>query len=199
VRLDLGNRRTTITTLLEISEWCKTLADDVKWGFIRALAEAAGVDLPSRAPEAYAPLAWSEIRALERQGFSFGPHTVTHPILPRTTDAAAEWEIAQSWQRVRTEVQRPVGVFSFPNGAYGTREIEILERLGLDAAVTTRGAYASSGAPDAAGRKRFELPRFGYPEALDPMLLIASGFRRIELALAGLRTPGTGVLSRFSR
>ena len=183
-RLDLSGRDRTIATLLEISEWCKTLPDREKWTFIRRVAEAAQVEIPARAPAQYAALTWDEVRALESKGlFSFGPHTVTHPILPRTTDDEAEREITESWTRVRQELARPLDVFAYPNGSRGRREIEILARLGLRAAVTTQGDYASRWTDEAAGLARFEIPRFGYPEAPDPMVLIASGFKRIELSL----------------
>jgi peptidoglycan/xylan/chitin deacetylase (PgdA/CDA1 family) len=182
-RLELRDRAAVIHSLLEICEWCKTLPDDEKWRFIRRLAEAAQVDIPRVAPPQYAPLTWPEARALEAKGVvSFGPHTVTHPMLPRTTDSASEWEITESWRRVRQELARPLPVFAYPNGAHGQREIDVLARLGLEAGVTTRGDYAAP-TMSAGTRARFELPRFGYPEAPDPMLMIASGFKSIELSL----------------
>ena len=183
-RLQLGGRDATIGTLLEICEWCKTLPDEEKWRFIGLLAEAAGVEIPRTAPPQYAPLTWPEVRALEAKGVvSFGPHTVTHPILPKATDQAAAWEITESCARVRQELERPIDVFAYPNGAHGPREIEILAQLGLRGAVTTRGDYARAARRDAVPSARFEIPRFGYPEAPDPMVLIASGFKSIELSL----------------
>jgi peptidoglycan/xylan/chitin deacetylase (PgdA/CDA1 family) len=189
VRLDLRDRRTTINTLLQTCEWCKTLPDQDKWRFIRSLADAAEVEIPARAPAQYAPLTWSEMRALEGKGITFGPHTVTHPILPKVDDRQAVWEIAESCARVRGELARPVEVFAYPNGAYGDREIDVLARVGMLGAVTTRSAYASSAQAAAASASRFEIPRFGYPETPEALMLIASGFRGIELSLAGLRSP----------
>lgn len=183
VRLDFGDSRTTIDTLLQICEWCKTLPDQEKWRFIHALANAAEVEIPARAPAQYAPLTWSEMRALEGKGIAFGPHTVTHPILPKVDDDQAEREIAESRARVRQELRQPVDVFAYPNGAYGSREIDILARLGIHGAVTTRGAYAKSRPPGVMHGSRFEIPRFGYPETPEALMLIASGFRSIELSL----------------
>jgi len=188
VCLALGDRRTTIDTLLRTCGWCKTLPDQEKWRFIRALAAAAEVEIPARAPAQYAPLTWPEMRWLEGKGITFGPHTVTHPILPKVDDRQAGWEIAESCARVRRELARPVEVFAYPNGAYGSREIDVLSRVGMRGAVTTRGAYASSAQADAT-RSRFTIPRFGYPETPDALLLITSGFRSIELSLAGMRGP----------
>ncbi len=187
VRLELGDHRTTIDTLLQTCAWCKTLPDEEKWRFIRSLADAAEVEIPARAPAQYAPLTWSEMRALEGKGIAFGPHTVTHPILPKVDDRQAEWEIAESCARVRGELARPVEVFAYPNGAYGSRETDILARVGMQGAVTTRGAYASSAETDVASASRFAIPRFGYPETPDALVMITSGFRSIGLSFAGLR------------
>ena len=191
VHLDLANPRTTIDTLLQTCEWCKTLSDSQKWDFIRCLAAAAEVEIPTRAPAQYEALTWSEMRSLEGKGIAFGPHTVTHPILTKVDDGKVEWEIAESRARVRQELRRPVDVFAYPNGAYGSREIDILTRLGMHGAVTTRGAYASSPLSDGISASRFAIPRFGYPETPDGLLMITSGFRSIELSLAGLRAPQT--------
>jgi peptidoglycan/xylan/chitin deacetylase (PgdA/CDA1 family) len=188
VRLDTRERRSTIVTLLEVSEWAKTLPDEEKWRFIHRLAEVADVDVPARPPSQYAPLSWDEVRRLEGRGlFSFGPHTVTHPILPRATDEQAERELTESWERVRTEVRRPVGVFSYPNGSYGPREVRILQRLGLPGAVTTESAYASS-QPDGDDAWRYTIPRFSYPELPDPLVQIASGFQTLEMGIRRLRS-----------
>jgi len=168
-------------SLLRVSEWCKTLPDLEKWQFIRCLARTAEVEIPERPPAQYAPLSWAELRAHEAKGFTVGPHTVTHPILPKTSDDDAQWEIAESWQRLRQEITRPVPVFAYPNGAYGTREMGILSALGLRAAVTTRGAYASRDLRNSP----FEIPRFGYPELPEMLLMITSGLRGVSLALRG--------------
>jgi peptidoglycan/xylan/chitin deacetylase (PgdA/CDA1 family) len=183
VRLDLADPRTTIDTLLQTCEWCKTLPDARKWEFIRCLAEAAEVEIPTRAPAQYEPLTWPEMRSLEEKGIAFGPHTVTHPILTQVDDSQAEWEIAESRARVRKELRRPVDVFAYPNGAYASREIDILTRLGMKGAVTTRGDYTAVVRPGVTHRSRFEIPRFGYPETPEALMLIASGFKSIELSL----------------
>lgn len=189
IALDLGTKRAKVATLLDVCAWCKTLPDDAKWRFIDRLAQAAGVELGPTAPEAYAPLSWDEVRTFESRGvISFGPHTVTHPILPRTTDAQSAWEITESWARLRTELRAPVDVFSFPNGAYGPRELRVLEGTSLRASVTTVPAYTGTPGVALRGSARFELPRFSYPEAPDPLCLIASGFRSIEMALGRWRT-----------
>jgi peptidoglycan/xylan/chitin deacetylase (PgdA/CDA1 family) len=179
IRFDLSDRRNTILSLLRAAEWCKSLDDDEKWEFIRRLARTAEVELPQQPPAKYAPISWKELRSLEARGFSVGPHTVTHPILPKTSDERARWEISESWRRVRQELAHPLPVFAYPNGSYGARAVEIVSALGLRAAMTTRGAYASS---LDVRNARFEIPRFGYPELPEMMLMITSGLRSIGLS-----------------
>jgi peptidoglycan/xylan/chitin deacetylase (PgdA/CDA1 family) len=181
IELDLRDRRATILSLLHASEWCKTLPDDEKWQFIRSLARTAEVEIPDRAPPQYAPASWEELRALEKWGFSIGPHSVTHPVLPKTTDDKAQWEITESWRRVQQELTRPVPVFAYPNGSYGSREVDLVSALQFRAAVTTRGAYASGAVRSAP----FEIPRFGYPELPEMLLMITSGLRGASLTFSG--------------
>ena len=183
VHVNLSTDRATTLSVLAICDWCKSVADERKWRFIHCLAQAAEVALPEHAPTHYAPVSWSGARALEKKGFFFGPHTVTHPILPRTDDRQAEREINESWSRVRSELQSPVSVLSYPNGDYGPREVELLAESGLAAAVTTRPAYPTSSRNGLGGERRFEIPRFGYPESPELLILVASGFRDIRPTL----------------
>jgi peptidoglycan/xylan/chitin deacetylase (PgdA/CDA1 family) len=127
------------------------------------------------------------MRALEGKGITFGPHTVTHPILSMVDDRQAVWEIEESCARVRAELARPAEVFAYPNGVYGSREIDVLARTGIHGAVTTRAGYASSAHADVSSASRFMIPRFSYPDAPDALFLITSGFRSINLSRTGLR------------
>lgn len=68
----------------------------------------------------------------------FQSHSVTHPILPMCTSADAEWEIQQSRIQVENLTGRPCEHFSFPNGDYSQREIEMVKRAGYRSARTTR-------------------------------------------------------------
>ena len=82
------------------------------------------------------------LRASERKGMQFGPHTVTHPILSRAPQANMREELATSWARLRTEAEGAVPIFCYPNGQpgdYGEREVRVLRELGLRAAVTGLG------------------------------------------------------------
>ncbi|XXY49962.1 polysaccharide deacetylase family protein [Sorangium sp. So ce269] len=121
-------------------ERCKRVSEAEKLQGIERLAAAAEVELPARPPARYAPMSWDALRAWEARGITFGPHSLTHPVLSRTDDAQSEREIAGSWARLSAEASRPVPIFCYPNGHtgrdFGPREASTLRRLGFRGAVT---------------------------------------------------------------
>jgi peptidoglycan/xylan/chitin deacetylase (PgdA/CDA1 family) len=167
---------------------CKEVTDKVKVEGIRVLAEQAGVELPEHPPPQYAPMTWEQARACERQGMTFGPHTVTHPILSRTTDEQSEWEIVHCWERLRAEVSHPVPIFCYPNGQladFGRRELETFGRLGMIGGVTGKPGYADARAFRGSSEGRFKIPRFGCQNALPYLVQCVSGFERFKQLLRG--------------
>src|SRR5213080_3450853 len=114
---------------------------------IAGLSEQLDVELPESPPPAYAPISWDDVRRTARRGATFGPHTVTHRILSLAPDDACEWEIQESYRRLRQETDACVPVFCYPNGeprAFGRRELEAVQRAGFRAALTTVPDYAAS-------------------------------------------------------
>ena len=176
-RLDGPERRAAATA--EFIALCKTVSDHAKHDLIRALAQAADVDIPPQPPDRYAPMSWSQVRQLEARGLAFGPHTVTHPILSKADDAQASYEIIESWNRLRTESQRPLPIFCYPNGRladFGAREIRTLQELGFTGAVTGEAGYPSNG-------DRFRMPRFAYQDDVRHTLQYVNGFERLKQGL----------------
>ena len=167
----------------DFTERCKCVPEEEKEAAILRLATAAEVDLPERPPSCYAPLSWADLRAGEQRGLTFGPHSVTHPVLARTTDAQSRHEISESWARLAREARAPVPIFCYPNGQpgdFGPREIATLRQLDFIGAVGTRHAYVDAPTyrrePDAA----FAMPRFGYPPDLRKAVQYVSGFERFK-------------------
>jgi len=68
--------------------------------------------------------ALDEVRKMARQGVTFGPHTVTHPILPLTPPGICQWEIEESSRRLRLETSSTIPVFCYPAGHAGRRELQ---------------------------------------------------------------------------
>lgn len=161
---------------------CKRVSISQRQAAIRELAEQCQVRVPETPPPLFAPLSWDEVRALERRGFTFGPHTVSHPILARLDDKAAAAEIGNSWKRVTEEVRSPLPIFAYPNGQsgdFGDREVELLVGQGIRAALTTEQAYAAPRQVSRTEQARFRIPRFDYPGEVGPALQISSGLESL--------------------
>jgi peptidoglycan/xylan/chitin deacetylase (PgdA/CDA1 family) len=171
------------------TERCKAVPEQAKLEAIAALAGAAEVELPETAPPEYAPMSWDELRAAERRGMSFGPHTVTHPILARVDDATAAAEIGGSWSRLREEASSAVPVFCYPNGQpgdFGPREWSILNDVGLDGAVTGIAGYAEAGHVRRTPHGRYTVARFSWSDDLGTVLQAAVGLERAKAMVRGM-------------
>ena len=152
---------------------------------INCLVAEADVEVPHLPPPAFAPMSWEQARACERRGMSFGPHTVTHPILSRTPDGQSLEEISRSWERLQYEMRQPVPIFCYPNGRladFGAREIATLRRLGLVGAVTGVNEYADVGFRSGS-EYLYQVPRFGYPDTVARVVQYVSGFERLKRLL----------------
>ena len=182
-RLDAAGRRRARD---EITSRCKRLTDEQRHGLIARLAQAAAIDLPEQPPAAYAPMTWDQARECERRGMTFGPHTVTHPILAAVDEHRSETEIRVSWARVKTELAAPVPIFAYPNGRTGDwseREHQILRREGMRAVtaepgfVTARHYQAENGP--------VLVPRFDFPDSYEDFVQIVGGLERLKMRLRG--------------
>ncbi len=65
------------------------------------------------------------------------PHTQFHPILPRCTETECEQEILGSKQDLERLLGETCNHFSYPNGDYSAREIEVVKTAGFRSARTT--------------------------------------------------------------
>ncbi len=175
----------------EVIEACKLLPHEEKGRTINLLAETADVAPPTAPPDEYRPLSWDQARSCEARGMTFGPHSVSHPVLARTTDAQSRDEIEGSWKRLCEETARPVPVFCYPNGGvgdYGIREYATLAELGLRSAVIGQPGYPQRRAfLDGIGG-RFNLPRTLFPTSLAGLAQVVSGIERVRRSL-GLLPP----------
>jgi len=173
----------------DFAQRCKRVADDEKNRAIARLAREAEVDLPDAAPPGYAPMTWDHLRACERRGMTFGPHSVSHPILSRTRPEQAAWEITHSWRRLREEAQNPVPIFCFPNGSYvdfGAREIAIAREAGFVGAVTAEFGHADVASFQRGSDGPFKLKRVPFPEELYFVAQYVSGIERFKQIVRGL-------------
>lgn len=176
---DVGRRRAQ----RDFTQRCKLVSDASKLDAIARLTTALEIPLPPDAPDGYAPMTWDELRDCEWRGMTFGPHTVSHPVLSRTTDVQARWELETSWTRLRNEARRAVALFCYPNGQYadfGSREIAILRGLGMRGAVVGVSGYADRAhfRTDADGPYRVR--RFAYPDSVGAVRQLVNGVERFK-------------------
>jgi peptidoglycan/xylan/chitin deacetylase (PgdA/CDA1 family) len=192
VRIDGAPRRYAWADPAGAAAAARSIADRLKTvreaERVRVLADveaALRVDLPARPPARYAPMTWDDVRACARRGVTFGPHTVTHPLLSRVEDEQSAYELLESWRRVRAETAAAVPIFCYPNGErqdFGDRECALLAREGFEGAITTIQRYVSEATLDAP-LARFRLPRFPYYDDRAHFLQIISGLERLKRAV----------------
>jgi len=170
------------------TEYCKGLRDAAKHAAIAQLSAAAEVALPQRAPEPYAPMSWEQLRRAEQRGMSFGPHTVTHPILSRTDDDQSKSELFDSWARLCAEANCPLPIFCYPNGQwgdFGEREMSTLREIGIRGAVVGAPGYASLAAFGRRPLAPYEVLRFSLPDNVPDLVQVVSGFERLKEIVRG--------------
>jgi peptidoglycan/xylan/chitin deacetylase (PgdA/CDA1 family) len=196
VRARLGNKtivyltdsaRSRAAAAKDLTARCKDAPEPDRAACVRELEPEAEVELPAVPPPKFAPLSWDDARRAEKLGMTFGPHTVTHPILSTTPDAQSEFEIAESWKRLSAEVSRPVPIFCYPNGRpkdFGEREIATIRRIGLLGAVRGQsGESIGTAAFRASETACFEVPRFSYCDNLTAMMQCSSGVTTMTMRI----------------
>jgi peptidoglycan/xylan/chitin deacetylase (PgdA/CDA1 family) len=99
----------------------------------------------------------AQVRELLNHGIEVGAHTLTHPILARTTEDDAWREIAGSKSVLEDMTGGPIKLFAYPNGRphqdYARTHVEMVRKAGFTAAVSTAWG-ASQRTSD-----RYQLPR----------------------------------------
>jgi peptidoglycan/xylan/chitin deacetylase (PgdA/CDA1 family) len=192
IRFEMASQEFTYTLVeagdrqraaLDLVERAKSVSEEEKEAALQRLSAAAETEIPDRPPAEFAPMSWDQVRACERQGMAFGPHTVTHPILARTSADQCRREIVESWKRLRTEVETPVPVFCYPNGQqgdFGQREIAVLQGRGFAAGVTAMHGYNSAATFQGDPGNRYALRRFGYSDSLRWMIQVLCGAERLR-------------------
>jgi peptidoglycan/xylan/chitin deacetylase (PgdA/CDA1 family) len=185
----------SLSAARSLVETLKDVPDAERRRIVNALPELVHADVGERPPAAYASMTWDEIRRCGARLTTFGPHTVTHPILARTTDDVARFEMTESWRRLSAETNAAVPVFCYPNGEAddaGSREFSIARDAGLEMAVTTRPGYVTCASWAAHADARYSMPRFPYPEDTLQFIQMINGVERVKMAIrSSLRSRGS--------
>ncbi|MEQ8690335.1 MAG: polysaccharide deacetylase family protein [Pseudomonadales bacterium] len=103
-------------------------------------------------------LTTAQLRELARADIDIGAHTCNHPILSCEDDDTAHSEIVESKAELETLLQKSIDLFAYPNGRrgldYDTRHVDMVERAGFTAAVSTDNGLNRQGG------KSMQLHRF---------------------------------------
>lgn len=170
----------------EIVNRLEHVEDAERRTLVARLPEMLGADVPPVPTSDYAPMTWPDVRALSQGSrVTFGPHTVSHPILARMSADEVAFEIDESWRRVKEETRASAPIFCYPNGqhyAVGERERAAVARSGLAGAVTAAPRYARVAARGDTSLK-YQVPRFACPEDHARFRHIVSGVERLKAPL----------------
>jgi peptidoglycan/xylan/chitin deacetylase (PgdA/CDA1 family) len=180
------NEDQRIRAQTEFTASCKRVPETERIAAIAQLAQASDVEVPRNPPAQFAPMSWDQVRKCEKLGMTFGPHSVSHPVLSRTTHDATMYEITESWARLRAEARHPVPIFCYPNGEwgdFGDREIAALRGLGFIGAVVAEPGYANARSFRGEKDNAFRVQRFGFPDDLPHMVQYVSGVERLKQVL----------------
>ena len=144
------------------------------------------MDIPSGTPQQYAGMNWDDVRRCALSGITYGPHTVTHPILTQVDDGRADTEIFESWRTLTAQTDAAVPVFCYPNGTaldFSSREKSSVVRAGMRAALSTIEGSLESSSAGVSVPDRLAIPRFAYVENKAGFVQIASGIEQKKMRL----------------
>lgn len=134
-------------------------------------------------------MTWDHVRTHEGRGMTFGPHSVSHPILSRMQPERAVREITESWRRLRAEARNPVPIFCYPNGAdadFGDREVATARKLGFLGALSSEGGFADPVSFQQGSDGPFKVKRQPFPEELTLLAQYVARIERLKQIMRGL-------------
>jgi peptidoglycan/xylan/chitin deacetylase (PgdA/CDA1 family) len=140
----------------DIADYCLTLKNNKREGFIDELANDLKVVVPDTPTPKYEALSWDQIREMKQHKIDFGSHTCTHPRLVMTEGEALHYEIEGSKRRIEEMIGERIDSFCYPNGTrkdFDEKIKEIVKNSGYRCATM---AYWDSKPDDL-----FELGRYG--------------------------------------
>lgn len=79
-------------------------------------------------------LTWEQVRALSKEGITFGSHTCTHPCLPLLSNEQIRHELAASKQRLESELGHEIQVLCYPYGESNDEIQSLAAVIGYQAA-----------------------------------------------------------------
>lgn len=186
-RLDLSTPVAREKALAALLRRHKSLAADQTNDFRNWVHSRLGVDPPDAELGRRAWMTWDMARTLRDAGMSLGAHTVDHPVLARCTPDEQRFQIQQSVARLTAELDRPVRLFSYPDGgrdSFDATTRAAVTEAGVTHAFSFYGGWQRPGARDRLDIRRVAVAHGQAPEVLRAMVtvpqLLAREVRAVE-------------------
>ena len=133
----LASQRERSTAGFRTLFWLRSLPTEQRDTSMREVFGRLGVVPPAHDPVLM--MSWDQVRRMAADGYQFGSHTVSHPILSQLSLAEVSREVSESKRTIEAATGRPVTTFAYPSGRaqdYSADVIAILKKAGFRAAVT---------------------------------------------------------------
>lgn len=179
IRAALTDTHTRRLTADKVTAILKTMPEEHKEEALKRLATMLGVVLPAQPPAEYGAITWAQAREMDREGIEIGSHTVSHPILPNTSNDQLETELIESKARLEAELARKVTLFCYPNGRNDARVQRATALAGYRCAVTNQHGMNTTHTPLLALRRIAAEPDLAH------FVQSTSGFELMKLRLRG--------------
>lgn len=125
----------------EVTNGLLSVENSQRLALMVSTAKVLNVRVPALPPPIWSALTWDEVKEMAAEGFEFGAHTKTHPILSRILDAnTLREEVSGSKLRIEDELQQPVLHFCYPNGSlqdFNEETLNLVRQSDFWTAVTT--------------------------------------------------------------
>ena len=133
----LVSLKARLETAAEIIQYLRTLPEDRRREYCAAFEEQ--IILPEDELRDRM-LTWEQIRTMNREGITFGSHTMTHPAVSQLTESQLKSELGESKRTLENRIGSPAVHFAYPFGKpadCGTAALPFLVRNGYRSAATT--------------------------------------------------------------
>ncbi len=121
--------------ICRITEKLKSKTGQEKELFLEEIVDVSHINIPpDLGKEVY--LSWDDVLEMNKNGITFGAHSVTHPNLALLPLEEAKHEIAQSKKSIDQQLNQDTSVFCYPNGDFNPDVARLVEEEGFKCALT---------------------------------------------------------------
>jgi peptidoglycan/xylan/chitin deacetylase (PgdA/CDA1 family)/CelD/BcsL family acetyltransferase involved in cellulose biosynthesis len=152
---EIASESQRLAMLERVLDWLRELDNQERQRALPTVFRALGVPDSLTLPNYM--LSWDEIKQMQAANIEFGAHTVSHPVLARTSGAQLQDEIAGSMKTIAQKLKTEVRHFAYPFGRethYSNEARLFVEQCGFKSAVTTEFGF------NVPGDDPFTLTRF---------------------------------------